>query len=341
MTRVNPINPIHRTPRLSRRHWAQAFTQALAAGALALCGALPAQAQDSPARIIVGFPAGGSFDAIARLLADKFKTELNRPVVVDNKPGAGGRIAVDFLKSAPADGSVMMLGPDALVALYPFTFKKLSYDPKKDLVPVGTVAEFAFGFAVGTEPKVNTWAEYAAWAKKNPQKANYGIPALGAPHHFYGMVLGDAIGVPMQNVPFQGSAPIAMALMGGQISSTIDVASSLVENHRAGKIKILAVTSDARIVQAPDVPTFAELGFANVTGMGFNALYAPANTPAAAIATWNKALAKVMALPEVKDKLAGMGFIPVGKSPQELADRQSESARRWEPVIKASGFVAD
>ncbi|HXD41595.1 MAG TPA: Bug family tripartite tricarboxylate transporter substrate binding protein [Ramlibacter sp.] len=321
----------------NRRHIAATMLASL----LGLCVISPVQAQDSPAKIIVGFPAGGSFDAIARMLAEKLKTELNRPVVVDNKTGAGGRIAVDALKGSPADGSVMMLGPDALTALYPYTFKKLNYDPRKDLVPVGTVAEFAFGFATGTAPKVNSWAEFVAWAKKNPQQANYGIPALGAPHHFYGMILGDAIGVPMQNVPFQGSAPIALALMGGQITSTIDVASSLVENHRAGKIKILAVTSESRIPQAPDVPTFTELGFPNVSGMGFNALYAPANTPAAAVATWNRALVKVLALPDVKEKLVIMGFLPVGKSTQELIDRQNAAARLWEPVIKASGFAAD
>ena len=320
-----------------RRH----LTHGLLAGLLAACLPLAAQAQDTPAKILVGFPAGGSFDAIARLLAEKAKTELGRPVVVDNKTGAGGRIAVDALKASPADGSVVMLGPDALTALYPFTFKKLSYDPKKDLTPIGTVAEFAFGFAVGTAPKVNTWAEYVAWAKQNPKDANYGIPALGAPHHFYGIALGDAIGVPMQNVPFQGSAPINLALMGGQISSSIDVASSQVENHKAGKIKMLAVTTETRIPQAPDVPTFAELGFPNVSGSGFNALYAPAGTPAVAVAQWNKALVKIMAMPDVKDKIMAMGFMPVGKSTQELIDRQNASAKKWEPVIKASGFTAD
>jgi tripartite-type tricarboxylate transporter receptor subunit TctC len=303
---------------------------------------LASWAQDAtPAKIIVGFPAGGSFDAIARLVAEKVKTELGRNVIVDNKTGAGGRIAVDVLKASAADGSVVMLGPDALTALYPFTFKKLNYDPKKDLVPVGTVAEFAFSFAVGSNPKVNTWAEYVEWAKKNPKDANYGIPALGAPHHFYGLVLGDAIGVPMQNVPFQGSAPITLALIGGQISSSIDVASSQVENHKAGKIKMLAVTSEQRIPQAPDVPTFTELGFPKVSGMGFNALYAPAGTPAAAVAKWNQALAKTMAMPDVREKLTAMGFLPVGKSVEELTERQTVSARKWEPVIKASGFTAD
>lgn len=321
----------------SRLSW----TQGLLAAMLGL-SALASQAQEgTPAKIIVGFPAGGSFDAIARLIAEKAKTELNRPIVVDNKAGAGGRIAVDALKGSPADGSVVMLGPDALTSLYPFTFKKLNYDPKKDLVPIGTAAEFAFSFAVGSNPKVNSWAEYVAWAKANPKDASYGIPALGAPHHFFGILLGNAIGVPMQNVPFQGSAPINLALMGGQISSSIDVASSQVENHKAGKIRMLAVSTEQRIPQAPDVPTFTELGFPAVSGAGFNALYAPAGTPASAVDAWNKALAKVMAMPDVKEKLTGMGYSPVGKSTQELINRQNASIRKWEPVIKASGFTAD
>lgn len=317
------------------------LTQALLAGLTAAVLPMAAIAQDTPAKILVGFPAGGSFDTIARVLAEKLKTEFNRPVMVDNKPGAGGRIAVDVLKAAPTDGSVMMLGPDALRALYPFTFKKLSYDPVKDLVPVGTVSEFAFAMASGADPKVNTMGEFVAWAKKNPEKANYGIPARGAPHHFFGMVLGDAIGVKMPDVPFQGSAPMATALMGGHISSSIDVLSSLVEGHKAGKLKVLAVSSEKRDPQLPDVPTFAEQGYPGITGMGFNALYAPAGTSAATVATWNKALAKVLAMPDVKDRLLAMGFHPVGQSPEELAMRGANAAKRWEPVIKASGFTAD
>jgi len=155
------------------------------------------------------------------------------------------------------------------------------------------------------------------------------------------MVLGDAIGVPMQNVPFQGSSPITLALMGGQISSGIDVASSQVENHKAGKIKILAVTSEQRIPQAPDVPTFTELGFPSVSGSGFNALYAPAGTPNSAVNNWNAALAKIMAMSDVKEKLTAMGYMPVGKSSQELVERQNTAIKKWEPVIKASGFSAD
>lgn len=314
---------------------------ATAAAAMAV-GLTPlAQAQGTQARILVGFPAGGSFDALARLLAEKMKDELKRPVIVENRPGAGGRVAVDVLKTSAPDGSTVMLGPDALVALYPFTMRKLSYDPQKDLVPVGTVAEFPFAIAAGSEPAVKTLAEYVAWAKKNPEKANFGIPARGAPHHFFGMVLGQAVGVKMEDVPFQGSAPGILALMGGQVSSVIDVMSSLTEQHKAGKLRVLAVSSPQRAPQLPDVPTFAEQGFPTITGMGYNGLYAPAGTPAPVVATWNAALAKALAFPDVRERLNAMGFMPVGASPDELAQRGAASAKRWEPVIKASGFIAD
>lgn len=317
------------------------ITQALLASALGL-STIPVLAQSGPtAKILVGFPAGGSFDAIARIIADKARVELGRTIVVENKTGAGGRIAVDALKAAPADGSVVMLGPDALTSNYPFTFKKLNYDPKKDLQPIGTVAEYAFGFAVGTNPKVNNWNEYVEWARKNPKDANFGIPALGAPHHFFGVGIGQAIGVPMQNVPFQGSAPLNLGLMGGQISSAIDVASSQVELHKTGKIRILAVSTETRIPQLPDVPTFTELGMPALNAAGFNALYAPAGTPAPAVEAWNVALTKIMAMPEVREKLVAMGYNPIGKSVKELVERQSASIRKWEPMIKASGFTAD
>ncbi|MFM2121537.1 MAG: hypothetical protein RL722_3005, partial [Pseudomonadota bacterium] len=295
----------------------------------------------STARILVGFPAGGSFDALARILAEKMKDELKRPVIVENRPGAGGRVAVDVLKTAAPDGSTVMLGPDALVALYPYTMRKLAYDPQRDLVPVGTVTEFPFALAAGSEPPVKTLAEYIAWARKNPGKANFGIPARGAPHHFFGMVLGQAVGVRMEDVPFQGSAPGILALIGGQVSAVIDVMSSLTEQHKAGKLRVLAVSSPQRAPQLPDVPTFAEQGFPAITGMGFNGLYAPAGTPPAQVSAWNQALARVLALPDVRARLSTMGFMPVGAAPEELAQRGAAAARRWEPVIKASGFVAD
>jgi tripartite-type tricarboxylate transporter receptor subunit TctC len=321
-----------------RRKWLTALPAALLA-----CASLSAFAQSDkpPARIIVGFPAGGGFDGVARLLADKMRTELKRPVVVDNRAGAGGRIAVDVLKAAPRDGSVVMLGPDALVALYPFTMRKINYDPAKDLQPIGTVTEFPFTFATGTQPAVKTLKEFITWSKGNPNKVNYGIPARGAPHHFFGIVLSQTIGVPMEDIPYQGSAPMLTDLMGGQISAGIDVMGSTLEQHRAGKLRIVAVSSEQRVPQLPDVPTFAELGYPGITGMGFNALYAPSGTSKEHIAEWSQALVKTLAIPEVRGQLMNMGSLPVGKGPEELDARGKQAAARWAPVIKASGFIAD
>lgn len=313
--------------------------------AAALAAGLPwssfAQPSGTASRILVGFPAGGSFDAIARLLAVKLQDELKRPVIVENKPGAGGRLAVDVLKASPADGSVVMLGPDALTGLLPFTYSKLNYDPQQDLLPVGLVAEFAFALAVNPQSPVTNVAQYVNWVKLKPENATFGIPSLGAPHHFFGLLLGDTIRVPLQPVPFQGSAPLVAALLGGHVGSSIDVAPSLVEQHRGGKLRMLAVSSPQRLPQVPDVPTFAEAGYPQITGMGFNGLYAPARTPAATVNEWNRALNKVLDSPDVRAKLDEWGFLPAPGTPAALAERGAQGAARWAPIIKASGFRAD
>lgn len=323
--------------RINRRTLLRAMQAALLAGA-SLSASVRAE---GPARILVGFPAGGSFDMVARLLSERLRVELKRAVIVENRPGAGGRLAMDALRSAPRDGSVVMLGPDALVALYPFTMRKINYDPASDLVPIGTVTEFPFALVAGADPAVRTLAEYVAWAKKNPDKANYGVPARGAPHHFFGILLGQTIGIRMVDVPYQGSAPMLVGLMGGQISAAIDVLGSVLEQHRAGKVRILALSSEKRMPQLPDVATFGELGYPGITGMGFNALYAPPGTGPEAVAAWSQALVKALAAPEIREQLINLGTLPVGKGPEELAERGRDAAARWAPVIRDSGFVAD
>lgn len=311
----------------------------LAAG---LASALPrARAQGSTARLVVGFPPGGAFDGIARVLAEHLRDALKQSVVVENKPGAGGRLAVETLKSAPADGSVVMLGPDALTSIYPLTSRKLTYNPKTDLVPVSTVLEFPFAFAAGSMPPAKTLAEYVRWAKAHPESANFGHPASGAPHHFFGLMLGQAIGVPMQDVPFQGSGPMMVNLMGGQISSGIEVMGGMMEYHKSGKLHVLALSSPQRMPQLPDVPTFSELGYPGITGMGFNALFAPARTPAAEIERWNRALHQVLTVPAVRDRFVEQGYALAPSTPQAAAERSAQAAAFWAPVIKASGFSMD
>lgn len=308
--------------------------------AVAAGPAVFAQPVDVPARIFVGFPPGGSADTIARLLADKVRDELKRPVIVESKPGAGGRILAQQLKALPNDGSVVMLAPDAITTTNHFVFKKPGYEIA-DLVPVSMVAEFPFAFATGAEHGPKSFNDYVKWARANSAQANFGSPAAGSPLHFVGLMVGREIGVDLLHVPFQGGAPLLTALVGGQVSAGVNTLTDMLEMHKAGRVRILAVTGTQRAALLPDVPTLNELGFKQVIARGFFGIYAPAGTPAAAVATWNTALRHVLQLPEVRDRLGALAFVPRASSPEELAKLARDDAAVWGPVIKASGFTVD
>lgn len=179
------------------------------------------------------------------------------------------------------------------------------------------------------------------WARANPQNATFGHPARGTPHHFFGLMLGKAIDVDMQEVPFQGAGPMMVNLMGGQISAGIEVMAGFMEHHKSGKLKVLAVSSPQRMPQMPDVPTFSELGYPTITGMGFNGLYAPPKTEANTVLAWNQALRKVMDRPEVKARFQEMGYLVKTSSPEELRERSARAAAYWKPFIELSGYTAD
>ena len=299
-----------------------------------------AQSADATARIVVGFPPGGSADTIARLLADKLKDELKRPVIVENRPGAGGRILAGALKTMPNDGSVVMFAPDALATTNPFVFKKPGYEVA-DLVPVSLVAEFPFALATGAESGPKTFADFQKLVRDNPKRADFGSPAAGSPLHFVGLMVGRAVSVEMLHVPFQGGAPLVTALIGGQPTVGVNTVTDMLEMHRGGKLRILAVTGTQRAPLLPDVPTFDELGFKQVIRRGFYGVYAPAGTPAAAVASWNAALRRVLQLPEVRTRLGALALVPRASTPEELVQMARDDAAIWEPVIKASGFSVD
>ncbi|HSV36676.1 Bug family tripartite tricarboxylate transporter substrate binding protein [Ramlibacter sp. WS9] len=304
----------------------------------------PARAQTGeggPVKIVVGFPPGGSLDTIARLLGEKLQTHLKRPVLVENRPGAGGRLAVDTFKNAPADGSVVMIAPDTISVSAPIVFKKLTYDPARDFVPVSTLVQFPFALAVGEDPKAAVFADYVRWAKANPARASFGSPAPGSPPHFFGLVVGRAIGVDMVHVPFQGTAPIVTNLAGGQVSAGISTVGDLMEHHRGGRIRIVAVSAAKRIPQLPDVPTFTELGYPEVVGQGFIGLYVPPKASPAVIQQWNQSIRGVLALPDVQERLRNLGLEPTPSTPQELSQLTSAEIGKWQPIIRASGFSLD
>lgn len=303
---------------------------------------LPAHAQsEKPLRILVGFPPGGSLDTVARAVADKMRDDLKRPVLIENKPGAGGRLAAELLKNAPSDGDTLMMAPIVVPVLAPLVFSKLNYNPATDFAPVVHAASFHFGLAVPASTPHKSLAELVAWIKANPTKANYGHPGTGSLPHFFGLMIGREAGVDIVPVPFQGGAPLIAALAGNQVAAGIDVLSEQLELHRAGKLRILATSGAQRSRVTPDVPTFREQGFPNLVAQSWFGMYAPAKAPAAAIAAVNAAANKALAQPDVLERFAKLSLEPGGGSPADLQKLQDAETQRWSPVVKASGFRAD
>jgi tripartite-type tricarboxylate transporter receptor subunit TctC len=296
---------------------------------------------DKTLRVMVGFPPGGSIDVVARVLADKMKDELKANIVVENRAGAGGRLAADLLKSAPADGSVVMITPVVVPVLAPLVFSKLNYNPATDFAPVGHVCNFNFALSIPASLPAKTVAEFVAWLKANPQRANFGSPAAGSLPHFFGEILSREARADMVHVPFAGGAALMTALVGGQVSAGIDVVLEALEAHRAGKVRILATSGERRSAVLPDVPTFKESGYPGIVASGWFAMYAPARTPAASIDAINRALNKALAHPEVLDRFGRLALEAGGGSPADLRALEQASTARWAPVVKATGFRAD
>lgn len=310
--------------------------------ASSLLAVTPASAQsDKTLRVLVGFPAGVSIDVVTRIVAEKMKDELKRPVIVDNRPGAGGRLAAELLKSAAPDGNTVMVTPIVVPVLAPLVFSKLNYNPETDFAPVGKVCDFSFALAVPVTSPVKNLKDFSAWLKANPQQANFGSPAAGSLPHFFGVMIGSALNVDMVHVPFNGGAALQSAVLGGHAPAGIDVVMEWQQNAKAGKVTVLATSGAQRSKVMPDVPTFREQGFGDVVGQGWFAMYAPANTSNAAIEDINKALNKALATPEVRERFAGLGLEVGGGSAADLQKIMQDDAKRWAPIVKKSGFKAD
>lgn len=320
-----------------RRH----LLTSLALAASLLAGPAALAQSDKSLRVIVGFPAGVSIDVVTRILTEKMKDELKRSIIVDNRPGAGGRLAADVLKAAPPDGNTVMVTPIVVPVLAPMVFNKLNYNPEVDFVPVGRVCDFSFALAVPANSPVKNLKEYAAWLKTNPQQANFGSPAAGSLPHFFGVMIGSALNVEMVHVPFNGGAALQTAVLGGHAPAGIDVVMEWQQNAKVGKVNILATSGAQRSKVMPDVPTFKEQGFPDAVGQGWFAMYAPAKTPAPVINDINRALNKALTHPEVRERFAALGLEPGGGSAADLQKTMQDDAKRWGPIVKKSGFKAD
>lgn len=316
---------------------------ALACGfaALATAASVASAQVDKPVHLVVGFAPGGSADIAARLLADRMKDDLHQPVVVDNRPGAGGRLAAEVVKNAPADGSVLMLTPIVVTVLAPMVFSKLPYDPIADFAPVAQVANYQFALSVNATHPAKSMKELVAWYRANPTKANFGSPAPGSLPHFFGVMIGKSTGLDLVHVPYNGGGPMMNGLMGDQITAAIDTIVEQLELHRNNRVRILATSGTTRSPLLPDVPTFAEAGIPGVEGTAWFGVYAPAKTPPATIRQLNAAINKVLANPDARERLNKLGLEPAGGSAADLAARMAQDSARWAPIVKASGFRGD
>jgi tripartite-type tricarboxylate transporter receptor subunit TctC len=298
-------------------------------------------AQDKPAvKILVGFPPGGSADIVARLLADKLRASLGQNVIVDNKPGAAGRVVLGELKRAAPDGQTFVLAPSGALVVLPWLFNNLGYDPAKDFTPVARVVTFDFAITAGPAAPQGDIKAILAWMKANPGKANYGTPGAGTVPHFTGVLLSQGAGIPMTHVAYKGGAPAVNDLLGGQVPLVIDTPLETIEHHRAGKLRIVAVTGEQRTKSLPDVPTLKESGI-GIAADAFFGLYGPPGLSADVTARVSRAVADALKAPDVSDKIHSLGLAPAYGSGDELAATQAAHLKRWEAPVKASGFKAE
>ena len=311
---------------------------AVAAAAIFTAPAL--MAQERTLKILVGFPPGGSADVIARLLAEKMRASLGQNVIVDNKPGAGGRVALVELKRAAPDGQTLALSPSGALVIQPWLYSSLGYDPVKDFTAISLVSTFDFAVTAGPGAPPGDLKTVLAWLKANPTKANYATSGAGTVPHFAGQLLGQAAGVQMTHVAYRGGAPAAQDLIGGQVPLMVDTASETIEHHKAGKVRILAVTGEQRNKALPDVPTLRESGI-NMTADAFFGLYGPAGMAPDVVARIDRAVADALKSPEVQEKIYTFGLVPSHAPSAQLASIQAAHLKRWEAPIKASGFKAE
>jgi tripartite-type tricarboxylate transporter receptor subunit TctC len=333
---MNLLLPTSFNPKRAKR---RQFMRTTAGAALA--SAIPgAQAQSATAKVLVGFAAGGSLDILARIAAEGLSAKLGKQFIVENKVGASGRLAVEGTKNAKPDGETLLVCPQGPLTLFPYIFKNLKFDPFKDLTPIARLSTFDVAISVGPSSGVDSIQKFAAWVKSNPDKANFGSSGAGTLLHFTGISLAQKIGAPMTHIGYKGSAPAVVDLIAGSVPMVVSPMSDVLENHKAGRLKIVAISSSQRSLLAPDIPTLKESGI-DVEVPGWFALYGPAGMPTDLVKKYNQALLETLAPPAVKDRLNKMGMISAVISSEDTAQIQRKEHLMWGPLVKASSFTPE
>ena len=296
-----------------------------------------------PSRLVVGFTAGGGTDTIARMVADALRPDYPGGLIVENKPGAASRIAVEKVKASEPDGSTLLVTPDFSLTVYPHSFPKLSYDPLKDLVAVAPICIAGMALCVGpaVPATVKTAGEFLDWCKANPKLASFGSPGAGSSFHFAGLMLGKARGVDLTHIAYKGGAPALQDVVGGQISSVVTSIGEASPFVKAGRLRILATFGAERDRFAPDAPTMVESGFKDVVAQAWVGVLAPARTPPDVVQRTMLAVNKAVATPALTEKLAGYSMRPLTMNSAQFDAMLRSDIDRWGPVVKASGFKAE
>ena len=300
-----------------------------------------AQASRAPGRMLVGYPPGGAVDALGRLFADAMSEALRRPVVVENRPGAVGQIAAEALKAAAPDGNTLMVAPDASVVIRPQTLSKPPFDPLADFAPVAHAGNWAFALGIHAGLPVKTLADYVSWVKADSARASFASSGAGGSTHFFGVLLGQTLGVPLRQVSYKGAGPAIFDVVAGHVPATIQPLGTLLAQARAGRIAVLAMSGRERSPGAAQVPTFAELGYSSLTAEGWFGIFAPAGTPDGSVAKLNAAFVQAMRASAVRSKMRNLDLEVREMSPAEFARVVTADYGRWGPIIRASGFSGD
>lgn len=312
------------------RKWAVALAVLL--GAISFS----ASAQQ-PLRLVLGFPVGGSSDILLRLIAEKMRASLGQPVIVENKPGAGGNIATLHVKGAAPDGRTLLLSPSSTMVIYPHVFKDLNYDPFADFTPVALLTDWQMCFAVGAGVAAKTLSQYFALVKKDSSYANYGSPAPGSTGHFGGTMLARSVGLELNHIPYKGTAPVINAVVAGEIAAASVIIGDAITQHRAGKLRIIGVSGAQRAPFLPDVPTYRELGI-DLQFAGWYGLMAPAKMSPEVAARMAKASIEAVRAPDVRDRLDNLGLEATGMGPREFAPRIKADYQKWGEAVRASNY---
>lgn len=316
---------------------------ALALPTLALPGVARAQAAAPivarPARIVIGFPAGGSSDIVARLYAERLRGVYAPSLIVDGRVGASGRIAVEHVRDAEKDGTAFLQTPASMLTLQPHVFpREVRYDALVDLIPVSTVCTFPFAFCVPMSHPARDLAGFQAWARAQPNEIPYASPASGAAPHFMGLLLANALGIRMTHVPYRGSVPAVQDLIAGRINAFMGVLGDVTPHHGTG-LRMLAISSPRRNPRYADVPSFAELGHRDLTKEEWFGALLPAGTPASIVQGLFGAITQVARSEEMRAALDRLDFAAAtSESPAAFATRIRQEREEWGPVVRASGF---